>query len=39
MGASSAGKVRQNRDFQPMSRFVSEMIQDRAEVALTGSRI
>ena len=32
MGTSNAGGVFKNRDFRPISRFISEMIQERAIV-------
>jgi len=34
MGASNISGVWKNHDFQPMSHFISEMIQDRAIVAM-----
>ena len=37
MGASNA-RVCKNRDFRPISRFISEMIQDRAVVAIKGEQ-
>ena len=34
MGASNAGGYEKNCNFRPISRFISEMIQDRAIVAM-----
>jgi len=36
VGASNAGKYEKNRDFRPISRFMSEMIQHRAIVSIEG---
>jgi len=35
MGASNAGGIK-NHDFRPMSRFISEMMQDRATGSIEG---
>ena len=35
-GASSEGTVWKNRDFRPIYRFISEMIQDKAIVTIEG---
>jgi len=36
MGASNAGGAIKNHDFQPIPRFISQIMQDRAIVTMEG---